>query len=301
MQSASLADLRDALSDGPAPRGLVPLTFDVHTGHLALVRRARMECATLVASLINQVHYGPHFAFVRRPSDPERDRAELAAAKVDVVCDYGDFPPTDQSAWVPVGALGQRWEGARFPHQFPAAATMVRDILTAGHFDRVYLGEKDYQQLLILGEVARAHQPGIEVVACDTVREPDGLAVSASNARLDSGQRARAAALWQALSRARIIVEAGEQRAATVQAAIIEALCAGGITPDYAAVVDPRTLVPVASMVRPARALVAAYVGKDPGSLWRSHAAEVDVKGVVRLTDTIALPPVAGAPTEERR
>jgi pantoate--beta-alanine ligase len=290
----SLTDLQRILPRKSRPSGLVPLTFDLHDGHLSLLQRARMECATVVASLFSRIRYGPRHERVRWPQSPARDRALLSAQKgVDLLFCCGEFPPPCGESWAKVGPLGHRWEGLRYPELFPAAATVLRNLLAAGSFDRLYLGAKDYQQLLILRALARTVRPGIEVVDCPTVREHDGLAVSASNSNLSPDLRARAATMWLALSQAQELVAAGERRAATVQAVMLDELRAGGLTPDYAVVVNSQTLLPIARLEHPARAVIAAYIGHHRGNLWRCCGPGVERRKLVRLTDNVALEPKA--------
>ena len=289
---ASAAGLRDALANKPMPVGLVPLSFGLHEGHLSLVRRARAECATVVVSLLSPVPSRSQILRERRPHDPENDLALLRATSgVDLVFEYGEFPPPNRCSWVEVGPLGQRWEGLRYPNMFPAVGTMLLDILDAGFFGRLYLGEKDYQQMLVLSELALERYPTLEVIFCATMRELDGLAVGNSNSRLDPEQRSRAGALWRALQRAQALVSSGELRAAPVQGEMLEELGIEGVTPDYAAVVSPETLLPVARIDRPARALIAAYVGKQPANLWQTQVAASELSDQVRLIDNIVLVP----------
>ncbi len=186
------------------------------------------------------------------------------------------YPPGAET-WVDVEGLSRRWEGERRPGHFRGVATIVLKLFLAARPARAYFGEKDYQQLLVVRQMAADLLTGVEVVGCPTVRESDGLALSSRNAYLDPAARAVAVALSAALARARALVAAGERDGAALEAALLAALTAQpGVTPDYAVVVDAATLEPLACLDRPARALLAARVG------------------AVRLIDNGALLPAGG-------
>ena len=277
----SVAELREALAARPRPMGLVPLTFDLHEGHLSLVRRARTEDATVVVSLLTRARF-PDSVGVEEvvARDPRRDRALLDAAGVDVLFHTDGYPP-GAATWVHVHGLADRWEGARLPGQFAWTATEALRLCLAAQPDRVYMGEKDYQQLLVVRRMAADLLPHVAVVGCPTGREPDGLAVSASNDRLDADTRARAPSMHRALSRAQLLLAHGQRRSAALQAAMLAELQAAGGRPDYAVVVDPETLAPIPRVEQEARALIATGFG------------------TVRLIDNAPL--VAPSPESERR
>jgi len=260
-----VAELRAVLAARPEPVGLVPTMGYLHEGHVSLARRARAENATVVLSLfVNPTQFGPNEDYARYPRDLEHDRAVAAAAGVDVlwVPAVEDVYPPGAQTWVEVEALSRRWEGERRPGHFRGVATVVLKLFLAARPTRAYFGEKDYQQLLVVRQMAADLLSGVEVVACPTVREPDGLALSSRNAYLAPAERAEAVALFEALSRARTLLAAGERDGATLEAAMRAALDAhSGVEPDYAAVVDAATLEPLPTIDRPARALVAARVG----------------------------------------
>ncbi|HLH23875.1 MAG TPA: pantoate--beta-alanine ligase [Chloroflexota bacterium] len=261
----SVAALRAALAGRPRPVGLVPTMGYLHEGHVSLARRARAENATVVMSVfVNPTQFGPHEDYTRYPRDLERDRALAAAAGVDVlwVPTVEDMYPPGAQTWVEVEGLSRRWEGERRPGHFRGVATVVLKLLLAARPDRAYFGEKDYQQLLLVRQMAADLLTGVEVVGCPTVREPDGLALSSRNAYLSPGERAEAVALSEALRRAQGLLAAGERAGGALEAAMRATLAAHpGVVADYAAVVDAATLEPLPFVDRPARALVAARVG----------------------------------------
>lgn len=262
---AALAARPRPTAEGPTGIGLVPTMGYLHEGHLSLARRAKTENATVVLSLfVNPTQFGPQEDLARYPRDLPRDRALAASAGVDLlwVPEVEDMYPPGPDVWVEVDALTRRWEGERRPGHFRGMATVVLKLFLAARADRVYFGEKDYQQLLVVQRMARALLTGVEVVACPTVREPDGLALSSRNAYLSAAERPRAVALYQALTRAQALLTGGERDAAALEAAMLAALAEHpGVTTDYAAVVDAATLEPVARVEGPARALLAARLG----------------------------------------
>jgi len=259
-----------APGDGPAGRaarlGFVPTMGALHEGHLSLVRRARRECERVAVSLfVNPTQFGPGEDFQRYPRDLPRDLALLEAEGVDTI-----FTPTVEemypegfSTWVTVERLAERWEGASRPGHFRGVATVVLKLLNLVRPDRAYFGEKDYQQLRVVERMVRDLNVPTTIVACPTVREPDGLALSSRNAHLSPGERRAATVLWRALTAARAGYERRERDGATLRR-IAEGVIAEEPLArlDYVAVADPTTLEPVARIGREgAVCLVAAWIG----------------------------------------
>jgi len=262
---ATIAALHAALAEAPAPVGLVPTMGYLHEGHLSLLRRARAENATVVMTLfVNPTQFGPNEDFARYPRDVERDRALAAEAGVDLLFapSVEEMYPPGAASWVEVEGVGRRWEGEARPGHFRGVATIVLKLFLAARPDRAYFGEKDYQQLQVVRRLAADFLPELAIVGCPTVREPDGLALSSRNVYLGPADRQRALALSHALHRAQALLGAGERDGAALEAAMrAELLAQPGVEVDYAAVVDPCTLEPLARVDREARALVAARVG----------------------------------------
>jgi len=259
-----------APGDGPAGHaarlGFVPTMGALHEGHLSLVRRARRECERVAVSLfVNPTQFGPGEDFQRYPRDLPRDLALLEAEGVDTI-----FTPTVEemypegfSTWVTVERLAERWEGASRPGHFRGVATVVLKLLNLVRPDRAYFGEKDYQQLRVVERMVRDLNVPTTIVACPTVREPDGLALSSRNAHLSPGERRAATVLWRALTAARAGYERRERDGATLRR-IAEGVIAEEPLArlDYVAVADPTTLEPVARIGREgAVCLVAAWIG----------------------------------------
>jgi pantoate--beta-alanine ligase len=165
---------------------------------------------------------------------------------------------------VSVPDLGARWEGASRPGHFDGVATVVVRLLAAAGPSRAYFGVKDFQQLAVVRRVVADRSLPVEVVGCETVRDPDGLALSSRNLRLSGGQRRQALALSQALRAGAALIAGGEDRPAVVESAMAAVVTgAPSVTLDYAVVVHADDLEPAETCAtdRPLRLLIAATVG----------------------------------------
>ena len=266
---ASSAELRaatDAARQRGAGVGFVPTMGALHAGHRALLARARAENDLVVASVfVNPLQFGPAEDLASYPRDREADLAVLAAEGVDLA-----FLPTEREMWpsppdvrLQVGALAERLEGLVRPGHLDGVATVVAKLLHLVGPSRAYFGQKDAQQLAMVRRMVEDLAFPNQIVACPTVREPDGLAVSSRNAYLSATERQRATALYRALSAGRAAFLAGQRDPAAVEAAAREVLEAEpGVAPDYVALVDPVTFEP-AKQAEPGQVLAtAARVGR---------------------------------------
>jgi pantoate--beta-alanine ligase len=266
---ASSAELRaatDAARDAGAGVGFVPTMGALHAGHRALLARARAENAFLVASVfVNPLQFGPSEDLASYPRDRDADLAVLRAEGTDLV-----FLPAEGEMWpVPpevrlrVGGLAERLEGLVRPGHLDGVATVVAKLLHLAGPCRAYFGQKDAQQLAVVRRMVADLAFPNEIVACPTVREPDGLAVSSRNAYLSAAERRRATALYRALRAGLAAFAAGRRDPADVEAAARDLLeDAPGVEPDYVALVDPVTFEPV-KQAEPGQVLAtAARVGR---------------------------------------
>jgi pantoate--beta-alanine ligase len=240
------AELRAALaaarSDG-AVVGFVPTMGALHAGHRSLLAAARRETGFVVASVfVNPLQFGPTEDLATYPRDRDGDLAVLEAHGVDLA-----FLPGEKEMWpaepqvrVRVGVLGEWLEGARRPGHLDGVATVVAKLLHLVGPSRAYFGQKDAQQLAVVRRMVADLAFPNEIVACPTVREPDGLAVSSRNAYLSAGERARAPVLYRALEAGRTWWAAGEQDPALIEMAAWEVLgAAAGVEVEYVALVEP--------------------------------------------------------------
>jgi pantoate--beta-alanine ligase len=266
---ASSPELRaatDAARQRGAGVGFVPTMGALHAGHRSLLAAARAENDLVVASVfVNPLQFGPSEDLAAYPRDRGADLAVLAAEGVDLA-----FLPPDEEMWpVPpdvrlaVGGLAERLEGLVRPGHLDGVATVVAKLLHLVGPSRAYFGQKDAQQLAVVRRMVADLAFPNQIVACPTVREPDGLAVSSRNAYLSPDERRRATALYRALRAGQAVFEAGERDPAAVEAAARGLLeRAPGVAPDYVALVDPVTFEPV-KQAEPGQVLAtAARVGR---------------------------------------
>ncbi len=272
-----LAALREAV--GSARRegrrvGFVPTMGALHAGHLSLVRRAKSECGFVVVSIfVNPLQFAAGEDFDRYPRRTEEDAEVLESAGADLL--YAPVPasfyPPDFSTSVDVGQVSDGGEGAARPGHFRGVATVVAKLFLQVGPDRAYFGRKDLQQTAVIRRMVRDLDFPLRVVIGETVREPDGLAMSSRNAYLSADQRMRAAALSRALFHARDRAAAGQTDARSLEEETRRELEAAGLSVDYVEAIE------AASMARAERA--------SPGV---AVAAAVRV-GKTRLLDNVLL------------
>jgi pantoate--beta-alanine ligase len=239
--------------------GLVPTMGALHDGHLSLVRAARSECGFVVVSIfVNPLQFAPGEDLQRYPRSPEKDRELLEEAGADLVYlpDAARFYPGDFSTSVEVGEVSSGGEGASRPGHFRGVATVVAKLFLHVQPDAAYFGRKDLQQTAVVRRMIRDLDFPIRLSVRDTVREPDGLAMSSRNAYLSAEERARASAFPRALQEAARTASAGGD-ARALEAAVRGTLEQKGFQVDYVQVVDPETMRPAGS-VFPGTALAAA-------------------------------------------
>jgi pantoate--beta-alanine ligase len=262
----------------PGPVGFVPTMGALHDGHVALVRRARSESASVVTSLfVNPTQFGPGEDFAGYPRDLGRDLSifENAGADAVFVPAVEEMYPAGSAAYVDPGPHGEVLEGKHRPGHFRGVATVVTKLFAITAPDRAYFGEKDAQQLRIVRGLVRDLRLGVEIVGVPTVRAADGLALSSRNVRLKPEERRQAAALYRALKAAGAAWAAGERRADAIRAVVHETVMSSPLVRlEYVSVADGDTLGEL------------TMIGDRPALV--SLAARV---GVTRLIDNMTVPP----------
>ncbi len=245
--------------------GLVPTMGFLHDGHLALVARARAENGAVAASLfVNPTQFGDPADLQRYPRDMPGDLAKLERAGVDLV-----FAPSPAEMYTPgaatrveVGPLADVLEGASRPGHFAGVATVVAKLFNIVAPTRAYFGEKDAQQVAVIRRLVRDLDMSVEVIACPTVREPDGLAMSSRNVRLSPAERAAAPVLHRALAAAQALAAAGERDTERLRGRVREAVAAEpAVVLDYVSVADPESLAELERLDRAALLSLAARLG----------------------------------------
>ncbi len=193
------------------PVGFVPTMGALHQGHLSLVKASREQnVLTIVSVFINPKQFDDSADFNAYPNDFRKDLDRLRNAGVDAVFlpDAAQIFADDYRFKVTESDFSQRLCGVHRPGHFDAVLTVVMRLLNLVRPDNAYFGEKDYQQLQLIRDMTTAFFMPVNIVACATVREADGLAMSSRNRQLDAGHRVRAAALYAALKHSRTAGEA---------------------------------------------------------------------------------------------
>ncbi|MGY3088417.1 pantoate--beta-alanine ligase [Hymenobacter sp. UYAg731] len=246
--------------------GLVPTMGALHAGHIQLVQAARAECNEVIATIfVNPTQFNNADDFRLYPRVPEADTAllEPAGCTALFVPSVEEMYPRPTVLRFDFGALEQVMEGAHRPGHFNGVATVVSKLFHLARPHRAYFGQKDWQQVAVVKQLVADLSFDLEIVACPTIREADGLAMSSRNRRLDAPARAVAPLLYRVLSAAAAQVRQGV-RPAQVQADALAALAhEPSITPEYVEIADAQTLQPLAEYA-PGRAVVlclAAHLG----------------------------------------
>ncbi len=261
-----LRELRAARRELPKPFGLVPTMGYLHEGHLSLVRRAKAECASVGVSIfVNPTQFGPSEDLAAYPVDLPRDQALLEREAVDLLwipTAQHMYPPGFQT-WVDVTDLIQRLEGEHRPGHFRGVTTVVAKLFNAMQPDRAYFGQKDAQQLAVVRRMALDLNFPLQVVACPTVREPDGLAMSSRNTYLNPEQREAAAVLYRALCAADQAYTEGERQAGELRRIMLEVLQAEPLARvQYVSVADPEELDELEGEADRALLSMAVFIGE---------------------------------------
>ena len=246
--------------------GFVPTMGALHVGHVSLIERARRECGFVAVSIfVNPTQFGPLEDFNRYPRPRDTDLRICRDAGADLVFypSVETMYPAGHRTFVEVDGLSSILEGAIRPGHFRGVATVVTKLFNIVPADRAYFGQKDYQQQTLLRVMARELDLQIEIVTCDTVRDPDGLALSSRNAYLSPQERQSGLSLSRALRTAERLAAQGERSVQRMEAAMRQELeGTPGVKIDYAVVVHHESLTPLSTAEPVMVALVAARVGE---------------------------------------
>jgi pantoate--beta-alanine ligase len=236
---SSVEELRDQLR-GQLRTAFVPTMGNLHEGHLSLMRLARLHGDPIVASIfVNRLQFGPNDDFDKYPRTFQSDVEKLEKEGVYVL-----FAPTEQELYPepqefrvrPPDDLGNMLEGEFRPGFFTGVTTVVLKLLSCVQPRVAIFGKKDYQQLMIVRNMARQFALPTDIVAAETYRAEDGLALSSRNGYLSERERAEAPQLYRVLDQVAAQVRAGNRDLAQLEAAAMADLKARGWQPDYVAV-----------------------------------------------------------------
>lgn len=248
--------------------GFAPTMGALHAGHLDLIRHSKAQNACTVCSIfVNPTQFNDPKDLEKYPRTPDKDLAMLESVGTEVVfmpqVDEIYPPGLDTRLQLELGQLDKVMEGAFRPGHFQGMAQVVKRLLDIVQPDHLYMGQKDFQQLSIVGHMIRELQLPVELIMVPTVREVDGLAMSSRNVRLSPSQREAAPAIFQTLSWAK--TQLGVMPTREIEAEAMRRLSAmPAFRPEYFQLVDGNTLLPVDDPAAHAWvvACVASWVGE---------------------------------------
>ena len=243
--------------------GFVPTMGALHAGHLSLVEAAKYACDRVVVSIfVNPLQFAANEDLDQYPNTLKQDQERLRDAGVDVI--YLPTPemmyPTGFSTAVSISGVSSGLCGDVRPHHFQGVATVVAKLFNQVQPDKAFFGEKDYQQLCVIRQMAEDLNMPIEIIGVPTMREEDGLAMSSRNAYLNEDARAIAPSLHKVLMSAAQHIAAGQEVFDVLDKAKEQLIVAGFEKVDYMELRDGKTLEPLASNKMGARLLSAARI-----------------------------------------
>jgi len=261
----TITEMRQVRKELEKPVGFVPTMGFLHEGHLSLVRQAREENPSVLVSIfVNPTQFGPKEDFKKYPRDTKRD-LEMLEPITDIVFMPSDAEmyPVDYDAWVDVGTITERLEGASRPGHFRGVTTVVAKLCNIVQPARAYFGQKDAQQLLVIKKMVADLNMNLEVVACITAREPDGLAMSSRNTYLNARQRQAATVLYRALNLAEKRWAQGEIDAGAIRHEMTDLINMEPLADlNYLSIADAGTLKEIHKIKTSALVSLAVKIGK---------------------------------------
>ena len=260
----TIPELRERLR-GEANVACVPTMGNIHEGHLSLVRIACEHAPLTVTTIfVNRLQFGAGEDFDGYPRTFAEDCAKLESAGNGIVFHPDDkqMYPEPQAFHVDPPAIAGKLEGRFRPGHFRGVATVVLKLMHIVQPQTAVFGKKDYQQLSIVRQMAEQLALPVKIVPAETVRAPDGLALSSRNRYLSTTERAEAPRLQQVLRRVQQQVESGERNFEAIEFAADAELARHGWHVDYVVVRSRRTLMQPEPGERALVALGAAKLGK---------------------------------------
>jgi pantoate--beta-alanine ligase len=243
----------------------VPTMGNLHEGHIELIRiaKGRAQCS-VVSIFVNRLQFGPREDFDRYPRTLEVDAAKLKEVGVDVVFapDEREIYPEPQTFVVEPSDLQHILEGAHRPGHFRGVATVVLKLFNLVRPRSAIFGKKDYQQYLVLRDMVKQFALPIEIIPAETVRAPDGLALSSRNMYLSPEEREEAPRLYRVLRDAQRQLRDGAHDYQRVELEAMAELAHHGWRPDYVAVRRQADLQPPVDGARDLVVLAAARLGR---------------------------------------
>ncbi|MDP3481988.1 MAG: pantoate--beta-alanine ligase [Sulfuricella sp.] len=260
---STIQQLRDRLKAEPSV-AFVPTMGNLHQGHLALVRQAREHGRCVVVSIfVNPLQFGPNEDFAKYPCTFEQDCAKLEGlAEVVFAPTVEALYPEPQQVFVEPPPVASELCGAFRPGHFRGVATVVLKLFNIVRPQVAVFGKKDYQQMQVIRTMVRQLNLPLEIVAGETLRAEDGLALSSRNGYLSAAERAEAVRLYRNLVQISESIVAGGRDVAALERAAVADLENHGWRVDYVSVRNAATLLPAAPGVAGLVVLAAAWLGK---------------------------------------
>ena len=263
----TIADLRARVAARRAegPLGLVPTMGALHEGHGSLIRQARAECATVVVTIfVNPIQFDRPEDLDRYPRSLDVDARLCESLGVDFIFapSVAEMYPRPLECKVEVGRLTDHLCGRFRPGHFSGVATVVLKLFEIVQADRSYFGEKDAQQLAVIRRLVSDFNVPTAIVGVPTVREPDGLALSSRNQRLDASERQLAPALYRALEQVKRAIQSGVTSVSDLKRLASDQIPSDAhVRLEYFEIVDPVDFQPVEHVTGPVVAAGALWVG----------------------------------------
>ncbi|MFA7292389.1 MAG: pantoate--beta-alanine ligase [Rhodocyclaceae bacterium] len=260
---SSIPDLRTALKKRSRVV-FVPTMGNLHAGHISLMTQARAHGDTVVASIfVNRLQFGPNEDFDKYPRTFQADCDKLAAAGVDMLFapTETDLYPEPQEYTVEPPAIQHMLDGEFRPDHFRGVATVVLKLFNIVQPQAALFGKKDYQQLMVIRNMARQLALPIDIIGGETVRAEDGLALSSRNGYLSVEERAEAPRLQRLLARISSAIRSGDTRYAELEKTAVAELDRAGWQTDYVAVRQQSNLQPPSAANQALVVLAASRLG----------------------------------------
>ena len=266
VETAELEAFRLALFSAGKKLAFVPTMGALHEGHISLVKQARQTAdAVIVSIFVNPTQFGPGEDFNRYPRTLTEDAKKLAEAGCDAVFlpNIATIYPDGFQTWVRNEPLENQLCGASRPGHFRGVLTVVLKLFNLVRPELALFGKKDYQQWRLIEKMAADLNVPLKVIGSETVREPDGLAMSSRNRYLKPEERAMAVAISRGLKAAVEKYKAGETNAASLTGIVAKEMASQpAIKVEYLTICDQMSLAPVGESVKgPAVILLAAQLG----------------------------------------
>lgn len=262
----TISEIKKARHELKGSVGLFPTLGYLHEGHLSLVRYSCRENDHTVSSIfVNPTQFGPSEDFESYPRDFQRDLDLLEKEGVEFVFmpSTEEMYPPGFNGWVEVAGITDVLEGAARPGHFRGVTTVVAKLFNILEPTRAYFGQKDAQQLIVIKKMVKDLNMNLEVVACPTVREPDGLAMSSRNTYLNPEERKAATVLYESLNLAKEMWSRGEKDAGKIRQEMTELIRRQPLAHiDYVSIADNETLEELKEIKPPALVSLAVKIGK---------------------------------------